>query len=122
MWLAIFLAALIIVAYFVYSRKTTSVRMTKEQIELMQDLISDEQERIKIRKQEIIDQGVKEGKTIPLAPILANLEKSKMVHQGDNSYVTVIDHMKNDLIQKYGTHIPVDEAYKLMQKCENDNR
>jgi len=104
--------------YYVFIRKTTAVRLSKEQLELMQDLVANERERIKIRKQEIIDEGARQGKTIPLAPILENLDKLKAEHQGDEVYIAEIERQKKELIEMYGAHIPVDEAYKIVKKFE----
>jgi hypothetical protein len=90
MWWVIFLVVLILIAYLIYTRRTVTVRLSKEQPILMKDLIAKERERIKIQKQEIIDQSAREGKTIPLAPILENLDKLKAEHQGDEAYVADI--------------------------------
>jgi hypothetical protein len=119
MWWVILLVVLIIIGYFAYRRKPIAVRLSKEQLELMQDLVAKERQRIKTKKQEIIDEGAKEGKTIPLAPILENLEKLKAEHQGDEAYIAEIERQKNELIEKYGTDIPVDAAYKLVTEYEN---
>jgi len=121
MWWVILLLVLILIGYLIYTRKTVTVRLSKEQLILMRDLIAKERERIKIQKQEIIGQGAREGKTIPLAPILENLDKLKAEHQGDEAYVAEIDRRKNDLIEKHGTHIPVDAAYKLLTEYENEH-
>lgn len=121
MWWVILLLVLILIGYLIYTRKTVTVRLSKEQLILMKDLIAKERERIEIQKQEIIDQGAREGKTIPLAPILENLDKLKAEHQGDEAYVAEINRRKNDLIEKYGTHIPVDAAYKLLTEYENEH-
>jgi hypothetical protein len=118
MWYVILLVVLIIIGYFVYTRKTATLRLSKEQLELMKDLIAKERERIKIQKQEIIDQGSREGKTIPLAPILDKLDELKADNQGNAAFIAEIDRQKNKLIKKYGTQIPVDEAYKMLTDYE----
>jgi len=119
MWWLALAVIVVIVVYFVYSRNTAKVRLSKEQLELTKDLVEKKIEQIREEKKEIIDQAAKEGKTIPLAPLLESLEKSKKEHKGNEEYIAEIDRRINELKEKYRTNIPVDEAYKLVTDYED---
>ena len=118
MWWIIAVAIFLIIGYFIYSRKTTSVRLSKNQLELMQGLISKELDGMEAERQKIIDQGAKEGKSIPLAPLLSVLDKLKAEQPDNIAFSTEIERQKTELVEKYGTHMPVDVAYKLMKEYE----
>ena len=120
MWWLILLIIVGIVGFFVYSRKSTRVKLSKEQLKLMQGIIEKEIERNKADRQEMINQAAKDGKTIPLAVFLEKLEKSKQEHQGDIKFIAEMDRQINELKEKYDKEIPVDELYKLVTDYEDE--
>lgn len=120
MWWLILLIIVGIVGFFVYSRKSTRVKLSKEQLKLMQGIIEKEIERNKADRQEMINQAAKDGKTIPLAVFLERLEKSKKEHQGDIKFIAEMDRQINELKEKYDKEIPVDELYKLVTDYEDE--
>jgi hypothetical protein len=64
MWWLILLIIVGIVGFFVYSRKSTRVKLSKEQLKLMQGITEKEIERNKADRKKMINQAAKDGKTI----------------------------------------------------------
>ncbi len=93
---------------------------TLEQLKLMQEMTNNEIEKIKKRKPEIIDDGAKKGEVISTEKLLESLDELKTSYDGDNpeEYFAVIDKMKQDFRDKYGSTIPVDVAYKISEGLE----
>lgn len=118
LWLII--AVFIVAAYFLYKNFFNTVHLSKNQLELMKDLVEKERQEIKIKKQEIINEGAKQGKTIPIAPIIENLDNLIKENKDNLEFITQIEKVKSDLIKEHGTHIPVDAAYKLLNKIEDE--
>ena len=120
MWWFILLAIAAIIVYFIYSRNTAKNTFPKEQLGLMRNLVEDKIEQLKVEKQQVIDQAAKEGKTIPLESITKGIEELKEKYKGDEKSIAEIDYQINKLKDKYGTNIPVDEAYKLVTEYEDE--
>ena len=120
MWWLFLLTILALAGYYIYSRKTGSVGPAKGQGEMLQDLVDKEMDRIRKKKQRLVDRAAKEGKTIPLAQIVEPLEKSKEVYKGDTQYVAAVDRTINELRRRYKTEVPVDEAYQLQADDEDE--
>tara|TARA_B100001971_G_scaffold214403_1_gene251734 strand:- start:245 stop:3154 length:2910 start_codon:yes stop_codon:yes gene_type:complete len=95
-------------------------QLSKEQLELTQELTNKEIVRIKARKQEIIDEGAKNGKVVSTEMILGGLDELKTSYDGDNpeEYFAAIEKTKQDFREKYGETIPVDLAYKIAEGTE----
>jgi hypothetical protein len=72
------------------------------------------------QRQEIIDEGAKEGKTIEIESIRQRLEDSKAAYSRPDrdAYVMAVDKFLESLAVKYGSRIPIDQAYKIMQDLE----
>jgi len=89
-------------------------------MEVLRQLISSKLARIEEQRQEIIIRGAKEGKTIEIESLRRTLEVSKAAYTGPdrNAYVLEIDKLLESLTAKYGSHIPVDQACKIMQDLE----
>jgi len=90
------------------------------EMEVLRQLISSKLADIEKQKQEIISRGAKEGKTIEIESLRLTLEASKATYAGPdrNAYAMEIDKLLESLAAKYGSSIPVDHAYKIMQKLE----
>jgi hypothetical protein len=83
----------------------------------LRQLVSAKLADIEKRRHEIINREAKEGKTIEMESLRLNLEASKASYCGPNrdAYVMEIDRLLESLVLKYGSRIPVDHAYKIMQ-------
>lgn len=90
------------------------------EIQGLQQMVRTELGRIAQQKQEIIDQGAREGKTINLDRLRDTLEKSKSAYAGPEreAYAQEVDRLLESLAAKYGSRIPVDHAYRIMQRLE----
>jgi len=110
-----------LIAYGIIFFKKPSSEFTLEQLKLMQELTNKEIERIKARKQEIIDEGAKRDEVILTDKLLKSLDELKSSYSGDNpeEYFAMIDKMKKDFREKYGPTIPVDVAYKISEGLED---
>jgi hypothetical protein len=122
MWWLILIIVLGIVGFILFSRNSNSakIKLSKEQLKLMQGLLKKEMEQNKADRQEIINQAAKDGKTIPLSVFLEKLEKSKEEHPGDHKFIAEMDRQINELKEKYDKDIPVDELYKLVTDYEDE--
>lgn len=94
----------IIIGYVIYIRKKGAPRLSAQEIK---DLVARQMKQI---DETLVCLSI-EGKSISLPPFLAHLEESKAEHPGDDTYITAIDNLKKDIIKKYGSHIPPDEAF-----------
>jgi len=90
------------------------------EIQGFQNIIRGKVVRIGEQKQEIIDREAKKGATIELDALRRTLEASKATYAGPDreNYVSELDKLLDSLATKYGTRIPVDHAYRIMQKLE----
>ncbi len=86
----------------------------------LQQLISSKLADVEEKRQEIINRGAKEGKTIEIESLRRSFEASKAAYTGPDrdAYVIEIDRILGSLLAEYGSHIPIDHAYKIMQKLE----
>jgi len=77
-------------------------------------------ERIQQRRQDIISNGAAGGKTISTEAALKYVLESKTRYDGPNreEYVSEIDRFANEFREKHGPHIPVDQAYAILQELE----
>jgi hypothetical protein len=60
----------------------TTLQATREQLLTIQTLVREDLERIRRRKQEIIDQGAQEGKTPSLDRLQKGMEEAKASYSG----------------------------------------
>lgn len=98
-------------------------RVPIHEMEVMQKRIDVELERLKKKRQEIIDNAAGKGVTIELSQLRKNLETNSD-YRGPNreAYISQIDRFLTSLEVKYGASIPVDEANKLLESLEADIR
>jgi len=110
-----------LIAYSVIFFKRQSSDFTLEQLKVMLELTNKERERIKLRKQEIIDEATKKGQVISTDVVLKSIDELKSTYNGDNpeEYFAIIDEMKKDFRDKYGETIPADVAYRIAQGLED---
>lgn len=89
-------------------------------MEGLQQLISSKLASLEEQRQEIISREAKEGKTIEIESLRRTLEASKAAYAGPdrNAYVMEMDKLLESLAAKYGSRIPIDHAYKIMQNLE----
>jgi len=90
----------------------------------MQKRIDYEMNRLKEKKQELIDKAASKGATIDLSALRKSMEQSKADYNGADrqEYLRQIDLFLTSLEVKYGTSIPIDEANKLLDKLDDDIR
>ena len=90
------------------------------EMEGLRQLISSKLAGLEEQRKEIISREAKEGKTIEIESLRRTLEASKAAYIGPdrNAYVMEIDKLLESLRAKYGSHIPVDHAHKIMQNLE----
>jgi len=86
----------------------------------IKELIPARRRQLAQKIQEIIDQGAKKGKTIEIGALRQRMEATKATYTGSNrdTFATELDRLLDGLAAKYGNRIPVDEAYRIMQKLE----
>lgn len=77
-------------------------------------------QEIESRRQEIIEAGARQGKTISTEKALQYVELVKANYDGPDreAYVREIDRVVQEFRAKHGPEIPVDEAYRIMQEIE----
>lgn len=91
--------------------------------DLLQDALArlgKAQQAIQQKKQEIIDTGAAEGKTISTEAILKHVLKLKTTYSGADpeGYGRDIDAFVEDFRRRHGPEIPVDTAYSLLRELE----
>jgi hypothetical protein len=99
-------------------------RVPLQEVEVMQKRIDYEMNRLKERKQELIDKAATKGATIDLSMLRKNMEQTKADYNGAGrqEYIRQIDLFLTSLEVKYGASIPIDEANKLLDKLDDDIR
>ncbi len=99
-------------------------RVPLQEVEVMQKRIDYEMNRLKEKKQELIDKAASKGATIDLSALRKSMEQSKADYNGADrqEYLRQIDLFLTSLEVKYGTSIPIDEANKLLDKLDDDIR
>ena len=114
----------VIAPFFQAWKERYGRRVPLQEVEVFQKRIDHEINRLKEKKQELIDKAASKGATIDLAVLRQNIEQSKAEYQGADreGYVRELDHFLISLEVKYGTSIPVDEANKLLDKLDDDIR
>lgn len=77
-------------------------------------------EKIKRKRQEIIDQGAADAKTISTEAALKYVLELKAAYDGPNreEYIADLDRFVAEFRKKYGPHIPVAEAYAILGELE----
>ena len=118
-WLLL-LMIVAVIGYFFYARRTGSVRLSKKQVQVLQDVLDQERAKSGAKKQRLVDQAAKAGKTIPLDQIVAPLERSKDAHKDDPQYIAAVDRTINELKRRYESDVPVDKAYPFITEDEEE--
>ena len=67
-WIA--LVILVIIGFIIYSKRKGTVTLTKDQADLALGLVRKELTEIEKKRQKIIDDGAKEGKSIPIEMLI----------------------------------------------------
>jgi hypothetical protein len=114
----------VIAPFFQSWKERYGRRVPLQEVEVLQKRIDYEMNRLKEKKQELIDKAASKGATIELSTLRKNMEQSKADYNGADrqEYVRQIDLFLTSLEVKYGTSIPVDEANKLLDKLDADIR
>src|SRR5260370_33892276 len=101
----------------VEGRDAAPSEFTLDQLLLMKELVGKELNAIENRKQEIIDQGAKDGKTLSTEKVLKRVEELRSTYTGPDreQFVESVDRLVVEFRGKYGAEIPVDEAYRLLK-------
>lgn len=86
----------------------------------LEELIPQRLRQLEKKRQEIIDRKAKAGKSIEIEALRQRMEASKAAYTGSDreAYATELDRLLDGLASKYGSSIPVDEAYRIMQMLE----
>ena len=86
----------------------------------LQRFISAEKLNLKAKMKGLVASAATEGKTISLESLRQTMEKSKTDYKGSDRdvYNANIDNFIGSLKAQYGEQIPVEDAFKLLQKLE----
>lgn len=86
----------------------------------LQEVIHKKVAQVEKQRQKIIDREAKKGAVIEIASLRRNFEEGAAAYQGPDrdTHVKKIDDYVKLLVEQYGDHIPVDEAYKLMRELD----
>ena len=112
LWIGIGLALLVIAGWIIYSRRKGTVTLTKDQAEMVLELVRKDLTETEKKKQAIIDESAAKGNTISL---------EKFSYDGNNPDVEeAFERIKKELFERYGARIPVDVAYRLVKQFDPD--
>lgn len=77
-------------------------------------------ERIERQRQDVISKGAAAGKTISTEAALKHVLELKTNYDGPNreEYVSALESFANELREKHGPLIPVDQAYAIFKELE----
>jgi len=94
--------------------KRDSVTITKEQAELMQQLLAKEQLEQSMQLHAIADQRSLEGETVPVSSIFIDLDKLSPEERAK------AEEVKQELLDKHGENMPVNTAHRITRDwdCE----
>lgn len=114
----------VVAPFFQMWKERYGRRVPLQEVEAMQRRIDYELNKLKDKRQEIVEKAARQGVTIDLATLRKKLDKSKAEYNGADrqAYIQQIDLFLTTLEVKYGTSIPVDEANKLLDKLDDDIR
>lgn len=90
------------------------------EIQNLQQTIGAKLSNIARHEQQIVDQAAREGETIDLDRLRDSLAKGKATLEGSDreAYEQEMDGLLQILSAKYGSRIPIDQAYKIVQRLE----
>ena len=90
---------------------------TLEQLKLMQEMTSNEIEKLRKRKQEIIDEGAKKGEVISTEKVLESLDELKTSYDGDNPE----EYFAKIVLNKFKSIVVIDDNsnYEILKKFKN---
>lgn len=88
------------------------------EVDGLRQLVNSKIGGIEEQRQKIISRGAKEGKTIGIESLRRTVEASKAAYAGPDrrAYLAEMDKLLESLTAKYGSRIPVDHAYRIMQE------
>ena len=114
----------VVAPFFQSWRERYGRRVPLQEVEVMQKRIDYEMNRVREKKQELIDKAASKGATIDLSTLRKSMEQSRADYNGADrqEYIRQIDLFLTSLEVKYGASIPVDEANKLLDKLDADIR
>lgn len=95
-------------------------RIPLREIEGLQQFLKGQLIEIEKKRQQGIDREAKKGGTIEMDALRGRLEASKAAYSGPgrDAYVREMDRLLESLTARYGSRIPVDDAYKIMRELE----
>jgi hypothetical protein len=90
------------------------------EMEGVQQLIKSELAGIDKEREEALDHAAREGITIELTALRERLEAAKATYSGPNrdAYVEGLDRFLETLAAKYGSHVPLKDAHRIMEDLE----
>ena len=103
--------ALILLGYFLYERimGTTTLRVNKDQLEMMKEMVGIKLDEIQKKKQEIIDNATKEGKTVSLSSLAESFGRAKAKYQGPDK--ATHDAYIDDMLKEFGRKIRAGDTH-----------
>ncbi len=107
--------------YAVRNSTDNEVYLTEKQRTLLLHTIEAGLAGIEDERQEMINQAAKVVEKVPLTVLLEKIEQDRDEHLDDAEYVVEMDRQISELKEKYGTHIGVDELYKLYRDYEEEH-
>jgi len=110
------LAILIIAGWIIYSKRKGSVTLSKEQAQLVGQLVSKEREELAQKMQDMVDQGALQGKTVSVDSLCK--ETTDMPEDVKQEIARV----KLGLLEKYGPTIPVNAAHRISWELEGNGQ
>jgi hypothetical protein len=108
----IVMAVLIIIGLVIYAKRRGAVTLSKDQAQLVHQLVSKERQEIAKKIQDIVDEGALQGKTIPVDNLCK--ETTGMTEQVKQE----VAKFKEELLDKYGPTIPVNTVQRLQWELE----
>jgi curved DNA-binding protein CbpA len=96
-------------------------RIPLEEFEKFYRYVTEQAERSGRERQQMIDRLAAEGKTLEMTALRQHLEKEKAEYQGPDrgAFARQLDLLVESLEATYGSNIPIDEAYKLVDRLES---
>jgi hypothetical protein len=86
----------------------------------VQIFIDSQLKRVRQEQEEAISRGAQEGKAISVEALRTRMAQSKAAYAGSDAsaYSKEIDKMLDYVATKYGSQVPIDEAFRLMRNLE----
>jgi hypothetical protein len=110
------LAIVIIVAWVIYSKRKGSVTLSKDQAQLVHQLVGKELKELATKMYGMVDEAALQGKTVSVDSICKNTaDMTEDVRQGVEEY-------KRALLEKYGPTIPINTVHRISLELEGNGQ